>query len=48
MVGVPDGTVSLASLAVNIPLAAFGGARRAEEQPLIPVIAASGAREEAS
>ncbi len=31
--GLPDGTVSLTSLAANIPIAAFGGARRAEERP---------------
>ena len=35
--GVPDGAVSLASLAANIPLAAFGGENRAEKQPLIPL-----------
>jgi uncharacterized membrane protein len=38
--GVPDGTLSLASLAANIPIAAFGGANRAEEQPVVPVLAA--------
>ncbi len=38
--GVPDGTLSLASLAANIPIAAFGGANRAETQPLIPLFAA--------
>jgi len=40
MLGVPDGTLSLASLAANIPLAAFGGATRAQEQPLVPLLAA--------
>ncbi len=38
--GVPDGTISLASLAANIPIAAFGGANRAENQPLVPLAAA--------
>ncbi len=46
--GVPDGTLSLASLAANIPLAAFGGANRAEEQPVVPVIAAGKAIIEAA
>ncbi|MFN2454467.1 MAG: vitamin K epoxide reductase family protein [Pyrinomonadaceae bacterium] len=47
MMGVPDGTVSLASLAANVPLAAFGGIRRAEEQPLVPLIVAGKAAVEA-
>lgn len=38
--GTPDGTISLASLAANIPIAAFGGANRAEKQPLVPLFAA--------
>jgi len=38
--GVPDGTVSFASLAANVPIAAFGGAQRAQEQPLVPLFAA--------
>ena len=38
--GVPDGTLSLASLAANIPIAAFGGTDRAEKQPLVPIFAA--------
>ncbi len=38
--GVPDGTVSLASLAANIPIAAFGGENRHEQQPLLPILAA--------
>ncbi|HZS08727.1 MAG TPA: vitamin K epoxide reductase family protein [Blastocatellia bacterium] len=46
--GVPDGTVSLASLAANIPLAAFGDARRAREQPWVPIIAAGKAAIEAA
>ncbi len=46
--GVPDGTLSLASLAANIPLAAFGGANRAEEQPVVPILAAGKAIIEAA
>ncbi|CAN5430738.1 hypothetical protein BH18ACI1_BH18ACI1_05830 [soil metagenome] len=38
--GVPDGALSLASLAANIPIAAFGGENRAEEQPIVPLLAA--------
>ena len=45
--GVPDGTLSLASLAVNIPLAAFGGENRAEKTPLVPLAAAAKATVEA-
>ena len=37
--GVPDGAMSVASFAVNIPLAAFGKADRAQTKPLIPLIA---------
>ncbi len=39
--GVPDGTLSLASLAANIPLAAYGGENRAETMPLVPIAAAA-------
>jgi uncharacterized membrane protein len=39
--GVPDGAVAVASFAVNIPIAAFGGADRARTKPLIPFIAAA-------
>lgn len=46
--GVPDGTLSLASFAANIPLAAFGGENRAETQPLIPLAAAVKATVEAA
>ncbi|MBA2735801.1 MAG: vitamin K epoxide reductase family protein [Pyrinomonadaceae bacterium] len=46
--GVPDGTVSLASLAANIPLAAFGGENRAENMPLVPLAAAAKATIEAA
>ncbi len=45
--GVPDGTLSLASLAANIPIAAFGGENRAEEQPLVPLAFAAKASVEA-
>jgi uncharacterized membrane protein len=45
--GVPDGTLSLASLAANIPLAGFGGADRAAERPLIPLFSAGKALVEA-
>jgi len=38
--GVPDGAMSVASFAVNIPLTAFGTADRAQTKPLIPLIAA--------
>jgi uncharacterized membrane protein len=47
MLGVPDGTLSLASLAANIPLAAFGGADRAKRMPLVPLAAAVKASVEA-
>lgn len=45
--GVPDGTLSLASLAANIPIAAFGGENRASEMPLVPLAAAAKAAVEA-
>ncbi len=45
--GVPDGTLSLASLAVNVPIAAFGGADRVREQPWVPLVAAGKAAVEA-
>jgi len=45
--GVPDGTLGLASLAANIPIAAFGGENRAEKTPLIPLLAAGKAMTEA-
>ena len=48
MLGVPDGTLSLASLAANIPLAAVGGENRAEEQPFVPIAAAGKAVVEAA
>lgn len=46
--GVPDGTVSLAGLAANIPLAALGGENRAESMPLVPLAAAAKATVEAA
>ena len=46
--GVPDGTVSLAGLAANIPLAAFGGADRVRQQPWVPLLAAGKAAVEAA
>jgi uncharacterized membrane protein len=39
--GVPDGALSLASFAANIPLTAFGDKRRAETMPLVPLAAAA-------
>jgi uncharacterized membrane protein len=47
MLGVPDGPLSLASFAANVPLAAFGGADRTHHQPLIPLVAATKAGIEA-
>jgi uncharacterized membrane protein len=38
--GAPDGSIAVASFALNIPIAAFGGADRARQKPLIPLIAA--------
>lgn len=35
--GVPDGTLSLASLVANIPLAAWGGVDRARTKPWLPI-----------
>ena len=46
--GVPDGTLSLASLASNVPIAAYGGAERARRTPWIPVLAAGKAAVEAA
>ncbi len=46
--GVPDGALSLASLAANIPLAAFGGENRVSDAPLIPLAAAAKATVEAA
>lgn len=38
--GTPDGTLSLAGLAMNVPLAGFGGVSRAERTPYVPIAAA--------
>ena len=38
--GTPDGTLSLAGLAMNLPLAGFGGAFRAQRTPYVPIAAA--------
>src|SRR6516225_1513079 len=38
--GVPDGAMAVASFAVNVPIAASGGADRARTAPLIPLVAA--------
>jgi uncharacterized membrane protein len=38
--GTPDGSLSLAGLALNVPLAGFGGANRAQAQPYVPLLAA--------
>jgi uncharacterized membrane protein len=45
--GIPDGALSLASLAVNVPIAAFGGADRSQRAPWIPLAAAAKAGIEA-
>lgn len=36
--GVPDGTIGLTSLAINLPLAAFGGVARAVTLPWVPLL----------
>lgn len=46
--GVPDGAVSPASLAANIPIASFGGVDRAQTQPWAPLAAAGKAALEAA
>lgn len=46
--GVPDGTVALASMAANVPLAAAGGADRAHSVPWVPLLAAGKAAVEAA
>jgi uncharacterized membrane protein len=45
--GLPDGSISLATLAANIPLAAFGGADRVTKMPWVSLIAAAKAIVEA-
>ena len=46
--GVPDGPATLASHALNIPLAASGGADRARTHPWLPLLAAGKAAVEAA
>jgi uncharacterized membrane protein len=46
--GVPDGTLSLASLAANVPIAGFGGADRTRRMPWVPLLAAAKAGAEAA
>ena len=46
--GAPDGAMAVASFAVNIPIAAFGGADRARTKPLLPLIAAGKAASDAA
>src|SRR5437660_590976 len=41
--GAPDGAMSLASFAMNIPIAAYGGAGRAQTKPLVLIAAAKAA-----
>ncbi|MFN7997626.1 MAG: vitamin K epoxide reductase family protein [Bryobacteraceae bacterium] len=38
--GAPDGSMAVASFAVNVPIAAFGGADRAQTMPVVPLLAA--------
>src|SRR5690242_18560363 len=38
--GTPDGTLSFAGFAMNLPLAGFGGVSRAERTPYVPIAAA--------
>lgn len=37
--GTPDGTLSLAGLAMNLPIAGFGGDSRAQSTPYVPIAA---------
>ena len=46
--GAPDGTFAAASLAVNLPLAALGGADRAKRAPWLPLLAAGKAAVDAA
>jgi len=39
--GAPDGSMAVASFAVNVPIAAFGGADRAHTKPMVPLVAAA-------
>ncbi len=46
--GTPDGTLSVAGFALNLPLAGFGGVSRAERTPFVPIAAAVKAGVEAA
>ena len=46
--GIPDASVSIAALALNAPLAQFGGADRARRTPWVPLLAAAKAGLEAA
>ena len=46
--GLPDGTLTLAGFAANVPLAASGGKGRAAKRPWIPILAAAKAAVEAA
>ena len=46
--GAPDGAMAVASFALNIPIAAFGRADRAQTAPLVPLIAAGKAAVDAA
>ncbi|MGH9620090.1 MAG: vitamin K epoxide reductase family protein [Bryobacteraceae bacterium] len=46
--GAPDGALSLASLAANIPIASLGGEERVNKMPLVPLAAAAKAGIEAA
>lgn len=46
--GLPDGPVTVASFALNLPLAALAGADRAREHPWVPLLAAGKAAVEAA
>ncbi len=37
--GTPDGTLGLAGLAMNLPIAGFGGVDRAQKTPYVPIAA---------
>ncbi len=46
--GAPDGTLGVLSFAVNLPLLAFGGAERAQDKPLVPLLASGKAAVDAA
>ena len=48
MFGGADGPIALASLAANLPIAAFGGVERARSTPLVPLLAAGKAAVDAA